>query len=77
MQIHKANANMRSKSISRSGGQHRVPDLGCSSILCAKLPEFELAFSNPMHKLDAGDRNRRALKSLEPKHRTKRSLMDR
>jgi hypothetical protein len=57
VQIHIADANRRSKSVSRSGGQHRVPNLWCRSTLCAELPKFELTIPDAMRKLDARDRN--------------------
>ena len=34
----------------------------------SKRTQCELAFPDPMHEFDSGDRNRRTPKSLEPKH---------
>jgi hypothetical protein len=42
--------------------------------LNAKLPESELALSDPMHEFDAGDRRRGPSKVLEAEHRTEPQL---
>ena len=43
----------------------------------AKLVEFELTLSDPVHEFDAGDGRRGSSKMLEAEHRTSRSLTDR
>jgi hypothetical protein len=40
----------------RSRGEHRIPNLRCGFVFDAKLAEFELTLSDPMHELDASDR---------------------
>ena len=40
----------------------------------AKLVEFELTLSDPVHEFDAGDRRRGSSKPLEAEHRTKPQL---
>ena len=40
----------------------------------AKLVEFELTLSDPVHEFDAGDGRRGSSKMLEPEHRTKPQL---
>ena len=40
----------------------------------AKLPESELALSDPMHEFNAGDRRRGSSKMLEAEHRTESQL---
>jgi hypothetical protein len=42
--------------------------------LKAKLPESELALSDPMHEFDAGDRRRGSSKALDAEHRTEPRL---
>ena len=40
----------------------------------AKLVEFELTLSDPVHEFDAGDGRRGSSKMLEAEHRTKPQL---
>jgi hypothetical protein len=51
-------SNQRPGSRHRSRGEHCIPNLGSGFVFDAKLTEFELTFSDPVHEFDAGDRRR-------------------
>ena len=53
-----------------SGSEDRVPDFGRSSALSSETPHTKLSLTDAMHKLNAGDRDRRIAKLLEPLHRS-------
>jgi hypothetical protein len=57
-------------SLNRSCSENCIPDCGRRFAVEAKLSEFELTFSDPMHQFDAGDGDRGASKPLQSKHRT-------
>jgi transposase-like protein len=67
-----ANLPPRSKApycgMQTSRPKHRVPDCRRSSALNAQTPQPELSLADPMHQLDAGDRERRILEPLEAEH---------
>ena len=53
-----------------SCSENGVPDFGRPLVFDAKLSEFELTFSNPMHEFNTGDGDRGAPKPLQSKHWT-------
>src|ERR1700733_5154240 len=53
-----------------SGSEDRVPDFGRSSALSSGTPHTKLSLTDAMHKVNAGDRDRRIAKLLEPLHRS-------
>jgi hypothetical protein len=57
-----------------SRGEHRIPNLRCGFVFDAKLAQFELTLSDPMHEFDAGDRRCGSTEMLEAEHRTKPQL---
>ena len=74
MQIMKVEPTRGLRACCRLRGEHCIPNLGSGSVLYAKLPEFELTLSDPMHEFDAGDCRRRSAKALEAERRTKPKL---
>jgi hypothetical protein len=52
----------------------RIPNLRCGFVFDAKLAQFELTLSDPMHEFDAGDRRCGSTEMLEGEHRTKPQL---
>ena len=52
----------------RSCREHRVPDYGRGLACHAEPTEIELALSDAMQKLDAGDRHGRTIEELEAEH---------
>src|SRR5271155_5320986 len=67
-------AKQRPGSHRGSCSKNGFPNLGTGFVLNAKLPESELALSDPMHEFDAGDRRRGSSKVLEAEHRTEPQL---
>src|SRR3974390_1213537 len=59
---------------SRLSGKNRIPDLRCGFVFDAKLAEYELTLSDPVHEFDAGDRRYGSTEMLEAEHRTKPQL---
>jgi hypothetical protein len=57
-----------------SSSKHRVPNLKRGFASRSEFAQCELTFPDPMHELDAGDRDRRTPKSLEPEHRAQTKL---
>ena len=57
-----------------SSSKHRVPNLRRGFASRSEFAQCELTFPDPMHELDAGDRDRRTPKSLEPEHRAQTKL---
>ena len=53
-----------------SGSEDRVPDFGRSSALSSKTSHTKLLLTDAMHKLNAGDGDRRIAKLLESLHRS-------
>jgi hypothetical protein len=49
--------------------EHRRPDLGNGLAVPRKLAELELAFLDSPNELDPGNRGRRIVEQLKPKHR--------
>jgi hypothetical protein len=62
------NATKRWGTLRGSCGKNSVPNFGRSFAVDAKLAEFELTLSDPMHQLDASDCDRGASKALQSKH---------
>src|SRR5271163_3350504 len=67
-------SNQRPGSRHWSRGEHCIPNLRSGFVFDAKLTEFELTFSDPVHEFDAGDRRCGSPKLLEAEHRTKPQL---
>src|SRR5258708_30458081 len=67
-------SNQRLGSRHWSRGEHCIPNLGSGFVFDAKLAEFELTFSDPVHEFDAGDRRCGSPKLLEAEHRTNPQL---
>ncbi len=57
-----------------SGSKHRVPNLRRGFASRSEFALCELTFPDSMHEFDAGDRDRRTPKSLEPEHRAQARL---
>jgi hypothetical protein len=57
-----------------SHGKHCIPNFRCGFVFDAKLAEFELTLSDPMHEFDAGDRRCGLAKILEAEHRSEPKL---
>src|ERR1700679_4079531 len=67
-------SNQRLGSRHRSRGEHCIPNLGSGFAFDAKLTEFELTFSDPVHEFDAGNRRCGLAEMLEAEHRTEAKL---
>jgi hypothetical protein len=65
---------IRARSRSQLSGKNRIPNLRCGFVFDAKLAEFELTLSNPVHEFDAGYRRYGSTKMFEAEHRTKPQL---
>jgi len=74
VQIPRTAAKLGARAFFGSGGKHRSPDLWRCFASRSELAQCESTFPDPMHELDAGDRDRRAPKSLAPEHRTQTKL---
>jgi len=59
------NATKHSGTLRGSCGENSIPDFWRPVVFDAKLSDFELTFPDPMHKFNAGDGDRGALKALQ------------
>jgi hypothetical protein len=66
--------NQEPRSRSRSSSKNGVPNLRCGVVFDAKLAEFELTLSDPVHEFDSRDRRCDSTEMLEAEHRTKPQL---